>query len=271
MQRFVNKILKGDCLEIMQGIPDGSVDMVLCDLPYGVTQNKWDTIIDMNRLWEAYKRIIKSDGVIALTAQGLFTARLIMSNYQWFKYKIVWIKSRATNFLNVNKQPLRRHEDICVFYQKQPYYNPQKVQGVPYDKGVRKDNQSGNYGAFNPGRIYNKDGLRFPVDVQFFEEDMIDWVHFKSDEAKGSFHPTQKPVDLGRWLIRTFTKPGQIILDNCCGSGSFLVSAVLEHRNFIGIEMDELSFHTHGIKANFIDICKARVKTAYSQRGELLF
>lgn len=139
LERYLNKVIQGDCLEVMEGIPDKSIDMVLCDLPYGITQNRWDSIIDLDKLWVRYKRIIKDNGVIALTAQGLFTAKLIMSNERLFKYKIVWIKSKSTNFLNVTKQPLRKHEDICIFYKKQPTYNPQMVNGEAYDKGIRKD------------------------------------------------------------------------------------------------------------------------------------
>jgi site-specific DNA-methyltransferase (adenine-specific) len=123
----------------MKEIPDKSIDMILCDLTYGTTQNKWDSVINLDKLWAHYKRIIKDNGAIALTAQGLFTAKLIMSNEKLFKYKIVWIKSKSTNFLNAKKQPLRKHEDICLFYKKQPTYNPQMTNGVAYDKGVRKD------------------------------------------------------------------------------------------------------------------------------------
>lgn len=136
---FVNRVIEADCLQVMPLIPDKSIDMILCDLPYGTTQNKWDSVIDLEKLWAEYMRIIKDNGVIVLTSQGLFTARLIMSNESWFKYKIVWIKSKSTNFLNAKKQPLRKHEDICVFYNQQPTYHPQMTQGECYDKGVRKD------------------------------------------------------------------------------------------------------------------------------------
>ncbi|KZX12767.1 DNA adenine methyltransferase YhdJ [Methanobrevibacter curvatus] len=125
LKNFVNNVIEGDCLNVMKKIPSNSVDMVLCDLPYGTTQNKWDSIIDLNELWKEYKRIIKDNGAIVLTSQGVFTAKLILSNEKWFKYKLVWEKSKATNFLNAKKQPLRKHEDICVFYKKQPVYNPQ--------------------------------------------------------------------------------------------------------------------------------------------------
>ena len=125
IENYVNRIIEGDCLEVMKNIPNKSIDMILCDLPYGTTQNKWDSIIDLDELWKEYKRVIKDNGVIILTSHGVFTAKLILSNEKWFKYKLVWEKSKATNFLNAKKQPLRKHEDICVFYKKQPIYNPQ--------------------------------------------------------------------------------------------------------------------------------------------------
>ena len=145
---FKDKIIQADCLDILPMIPDKSIDMILCDLPYGTTQNKWDSVIDLKKLWKEYKRIIKENGVIVLTSQGVFTAKLILSNESWFKYKIVWIKSKSTNFLNAKKQPLRKHEDICVFYKKQPTYNPQMSEGESYDKGIRKDQYTGSYGDF---------------------------------------------------------------------------------------------------------------------------
>ena len=244
---FVNKVIQGDCLEVMQSIPDRSVDMVLCDLPYGTTQNKWDSVIDLDKLWAEYERIVKDNGAIILTSQGLFTAKLILSNEKSFKYKITWIKSKSTNFLNAKKQPLRKHEDICVFYKKQPIYNPQMTDGEAYDKGIRKDQYTGSYGDFKPRHV-KSNGKRYPNDVVFYEEQPIDdYVYVKTAESEGTvYHPTQKPIELGRYLIKTFTNPGDIVLDNACGSGSFLLSAILENRNFIGIEkkrpilMDEI-------------------------------
>ena len=129
LKDFLNKVILGDCLEVMKKIEDKSIDMILCDLPYGTTQNKWDSVIPLDKLWEEYKRILKPNGVVALTSHGIFTAKLILSNERWFKYKIVWEKSKATNFLNAKKQPLRKHEDICIFYNKQPKYNPQMSEG----------------------------------------------------------------------------------------------------------------------------------------------
>lgn len=172
IQDFINKVIEGDCLNVMPNIPDKSVDMILCDLPYGTTQNKWDSVIDLDKLWQQYMRIIKDNGAIVLTAQGLFTAKLILSNENWFKYKIVWIKSKSTNFLNAKKQPLRKHEDICVFYKRQPTYNPQMTKGESYDKGIRKNQYTGSYGDFKPRHVQS-DGMRYPNDVLFMDDNEL--------------------------------------------------------------------------------------------------
>jgi DNA modification methylase len=244
----------------MEGIPDNSIDMVLCDLPYGTTQNKWDSVIDLEKLWIHYERIIKDKGAIVLTAQGVFTAKLILSNEKLFKYKIVWIKSKSTNFLNAKKQPLRKHEDICIFYKKQPAYNPQMAVGEAYDKGIRKDQYTGSYGDFKPRHVRSH-GERYPNDIVFYEEQPIDdFIYVKTAESEGPvLHPTQKPVELGRYLIRTYTNPGDIVLDNACGSGSFLLSAIVENRNFIGIEKNE-DVLLHKVKPiDYIKICTDRI------------
>lgn len=221
-----NTLFEGDCIEILSKFASNSIDMVLCDLPYGTTQNKWDSVVNLDDLWKEYHRIVKPSGAIVLTSQGIFTAKLIMSNERFFKYKIVWEKSKSTNFLNAKKQPLRKHEDICVFYKKQPHYSPQMQEGKPYNKGVRKDQLSGSYGDFNPIEV-KSDGARYPTDI----------VYFKTAESEGEvFHPTQKPVSLARYLIKTYTKSGDLVLDNTFGSGSFLVGAALEGRDFCGIE-----------------------------------
>lgn len=269
IEEFKNKVIQGDCLDVMPRIPDKSIDMILCDLPYGTTQNKWDSVIDLNKLWAEYKRIIKDNGAIVLTSQGVFTAKLILSNEEWFKYKIVWIKSKATNFLNAKKQPLRKHEDICVFYKNQPTYNPQMTDGESYDKGVRKDQLTGSYGDFKPRHV-KSDGKRYPNDVVFYEEENIDdCVYFKTAESEGKvYHPTQKPVELGRYLIRTYTNPGDIVLDNACGSGSFLVSAYLEDRNFIGIEKNEQVALYKTEPVDYIEVCKNRLKEAGLQKED---
>lgn len=265
LSSFLDKVIQGDCLDVLPSIPKNSIDMILCDLPYGTTQNKWDSVIDLDKLWKQYERIIKDNGAIVLTAQGIFTAKLILSNEKLFKYKIVWIKSKATNFLNAKKQPLRKHEDICVFYKKQPTYNPQMSRGVCYDKGVRKDQFTGSYGDFQPSHV-KSDGERYPNDVIFYEED--DCVYFKTSESEGPvYHPTQKPVELGRYLIKTYTNPGDVILDNACGSGSFLVSAVLENRHFIGIEKNEEALLHKKTPIDYIGVCERRIDSAKKLLG----
>lgn len=244
-----NALFEGDCLEVLESFPDASIDMVLCDLPYGTTQNKWDSVIDLPRLWAAYHRVVKPTGAIVLTSQGIFTAKLILSNERFFKYKLAWEKSKPTNFLNAKKQPLRKHEDICVFYRQQPTYNPQMGEGVAYDKGVRKNQLSGSYGDFKPAHVKSA-GERYPTDV----------IYFKTAESEGRvWHPTQKPIGLARYLIRTYTQPGDIVLDNAFGSGSFLVAAALEGRDFCGIEKNEDVHLFKKDAINYFDVASARL------------
>ena len=241
----INKIYNEDCLEGMKKIEDKSIDMILCDLPYGTTQNKWDSIIPLDSLWEQYNRIIKPNGAIVLTSQGLFTAKLIMSQPQLYKYKWVWEKSKPTNFLNAKKQPLRKHEDVCVFYKKQPTYHPQMTMGDPYNKGVRKDQLSGSYGYFQPVHVFS-DGERYPTDI----------IYVKTAESEGKVvHPTQKPTSLFEYLIKTYTNENELILDNCIGSGTTAISAINANRNYIGFELDK----------QYYDIANQRIKVFQSE------
>ena len=229
MNKIDALLIEDNCLSAMSHIPNRSVDLILCDLPYGTTQNAWDSVIPLDRLWIQYRRILAPKGVVALMSQGPFTARVILSQESIFKYKITWVKSKPTNFLNAKKQPLRKHEDICIFYAQQPSYTPQMQPGEAYDKGVRKNQLTGSYGDFRPSHVKSEGG-RYPTDV----------VYFKTSESEGRvWHPTQKPVELGRYLIRTYTKPGDVVLDNTFGSGSFLVAAATEKRRCIGIEMND--------------------------------
>lgn len=252
---FENRLIEGDCLEVLPEIPSESVDLILCDLPYGTTQNKWDSTIPLDELWDQYLRVVKERGAIVLTAQQAFTARLISSCYDHFKYKIVWKKSKATNFLNAKKQPLRKHEDICVFYKKHPTYNPQMWESDPYDKGTRKDQLTGSYGDFDPVKV-ESDGKRYPTDV----------VYFKTAESEGeTWHSTQKPVSLGRYLIRTYTNEEDIVLDNAFGSGSFLVAAEKENRNFIGIEIND---NVKEFKENDVDLMEVAEKRIERAKSE---
>ncbi|MDP8233603.1 MAG: site-specific DNA-methyltransferase [Candidatus Saelkia tenebricola] len=256
--KFLNQVIEGDCLKVMKEFPSESIDMILCDLPYGITCNKWDSVIPLDKLWQEYTRIIKNNGAIVLTSQGLFTAKLILSNEKLFKYKFIWEKSKPTNFLNVKKQPLRKHEDVCIFYKKQPTYNPQMTNGNPYNKGVRKNQLTGSYGDFSAVEV-KSNGDRYPIDI----------IYFKTAESEGEVvHPTQKPVELGRYLIRTYTNPGDVVLDNTCGSGSFLISALYEGRNFIGIEKNKRGHLFKNKKINYVSYSKKRVVKAYRAMRE---
>jgi len=226
---FINKIICGDCLEVMKDIPDKSIDMILCDLPYGTTACKWDIIIPFKPLWKEYKRIIKDNGAIVLTASQPFTSMLVMSNLEWFKYEWIWEKSRPTRFLLANKLPLLSHENILIFYKNQPIYNPQKWQidekyidrRKNHNTRLQEDGQMA--GIFNPR---NKDnGLRYPFSI----------ISCNSEWNK-KMHPTQKPVALFEYLIKTYTNEGDLVLDNCAGSGTTGVACKNLGRDFILIE-----------------------------------
>jgi len=227
----VNKIHPGDCLELMKEIKDKSIDMILCDLPYGTTQNKWDSIIDLKKLWKEYERIIKDKGVIVLTAQDKFTAKLMLSNEKLHKYNLVWNKVLTSGFLNANRMPLRVHEDICVFYEKLPTYNPQKIKGKKnHSKGSMKTEINNNYGKY--GKQDNTEilgDMKHPKSI----------ITFQKPHPSKSLHPTQKSLELFEWLIRTYTNEGDLVLDNCIGSGTTAIACVQTKRDFIGIELLE--------------------------------
>lgn len=218
-------LLHGDCLELMKDIPDSSVDMILCDLPYGTTRCKWDTVIPFEPLWKQYERIVKPNGAIVLFSAEPFTSALIMSNPKLFRYDLIWDKQRGSDFLNANRKPLRAHENICVFYRSQPTYNKQYWFSTPYKQ--KNGSLSDNYG--NRGRVITEsaNGERNPLTVLSFTRD-----------AK-KMHPTQKPVALLEWLIKTYTNEGETVLDNCMGSGSTGVASMNTGRRFIGMELDE--------------------------------
>ena len=219
---------QGDCLELMKDIPDKSIDMILCDLPYGTTKNKWDSVIPLNKLWNKYERIIKDNGAIVLFSQMPFSAELVHSNLKLFKYEWIWQKDNGTGFLNAKKMPLKIHENILVFYKKLPLYNPQMRTGFkPYK--CKQGRHSTNYGAYEQGHITESNGERYPIDI----------IKFKKDSG---LHPTQKPVELLEYLIKTYTNENETVLDNCMGSGSTGVACVNTNRNFIGYELDEHYF-----------------------------
>lgn len=226
----LNKVYLGDCLELMPKIADKSVDMVLCDLPFGTTRNKWDIIIPLEPLWQQYNRIIKDNGAIVLFGQQPFTSMLVMSNPKMFKYEWIWEKESGSGFLNAKKSPLKIHENILVFYKNQPAYNPQMRTGFkPY---TCKQGGIGNNYDFkhNKETVTENNGERYPVDI----------IKFNRDKEK--YHSTQKPVELLRYLIRTYTNENDVVLDNTMGSGSTCVAAIREKRNFIGIELNDEYF-----------------------------
>ena len=229
---MIDCIINGDCIEVMAQIPAKSIDLILCDLPYGVTQNKADTIIPFADLWEQYNRIIKDSGAILLFGQGLFFIDLINSNRKMYRYDLVWNKELISGFLNAKKMPLRQHEQIAVFYKKLPTYNPQFTEGQPlhsrgYLKNKRKNNNYGEFADVGDSRKGCKD--KYPTSI----------LKFKKPHPSVCVHPTQKPVPLLEYLIKTYTNPGDIVLDNCMGSGSTIFAAINTERHYIGIDINE--------------------------------
>lgn len=237
MIRFNNiELWQGDCLELMKNIPDFSIDAIICDLPYGQTaRNKWDTVLPFDALWAQYKRIIKKNGVIILFGNGMFTADLMTSNRDMWKYNLIWEKTQPTGFLNAKRMPLRSHEDICIFYRKQPTYNPQKTTGHvrKVSKAEHRVNSkiTTNYGVIKELNTYDSTE-RYPKSV---------WK-FAKDSQKSAIHPTQKPVALIEELIKTYTNEGDLVLDNCAGAMSTGVAAINLNRRCILIERDENFF-----------------------------
>ena len=224
-------LYQGDCLELMKDIPDGSVDMILADLPYGTTQNKWDSIIPFEPLWEQYERIIKDNGAIVLTASQPFTTKLIGSNFDLFRYELIWDKKLPTGHLNAKRMPLKRHENVLVFYKKLPVYNPQFTKGEPYDKGFAL-RLSENWGKQVAVSGKNASGRRYPTSL----------IVKSNANQRVKLHPTQKPVALFEYLIKTYTNEGDTVLDNVMGSGTTGVACKNLNRNFIGIELDDEYF-----------------------------
>lgn len=231
---MIDKLYLGDCLEVMNDIPDGSVDMVLCDLPYGVlNQNnegaKWDVIIPFEPLWKQYLRVCKENAAIVLFSSGMFTAKLMMSQPDLWRYNLVWDKCTTTGFLNANRMPLRQHEDICVFYRSLPVYNPQMKTGIIHSRqhGNLKNNCYGDYDMQSHHVITNE---YYPTSIIKFS---------KGADMQNDYHPTIKPTELLQYLIITYTNKGNLVLDNTMGSGSTCVAAVKEHRHYIGIEKNK--------------------------------
>lgn len=242
----MNTLILGDCLKEMVN-SHVTVDMILCDPPFQVTKNPKDIALPFRKMWEGFNKVIKENGCIALFAQGLFYVDLVNSNRSMFRYDLVWDKVLTTGFLNAKRCPLRVHEQIAIFYKKTPVYNPQFTEGQPlHGRGTAYKEQpikNQNYGKFEVTEDVRAGSTqKYPTSV----------VRFKKPHPASSVHPTEKSVDLCRWLIRTYTNPGDTVLDNCMGSGTTGVAAVLEDRNFIGIEIDPEHFK----------VAKKRVKEA---------
>lgn len=227
-------LYNADMFTILPTLEDDSIDLILTDFPYGTLnkRNKWDTIIDYEVFWKEANRVCKENAAVISTAAQPFTSVLISSNYRNFKYTMVWEKSKATGYLNAKKQPMRAHEDIVVFYRKQPTYNPQMTQGDPYNKGSAVRDCEAYSEQTKEIHVKSDTGLRYPRSVQYFV----------TAESEGKHHPTQKPVNLYRWLVRTYTNEGDTILDPCMGAGTTGIAATIEGRNFIGIEREKEYF-----------------------------
>jgi len=233
-------LMQGDCLERMKEIPDGSVDMVLTDPPYGTTQCSWDSVIPLEPMWNQLKRVIKPNGAIVIMANEPYSSVLICSNPKDFKYRWDWIKNKSTGFLNAKKQPLRCVEDICVFYKKQPTYNPQKTTGhKPVNSFTKHTSDGETMGKTKIGFSGGGQTDRYPKNI--IEIPVVNNDGTSSDGVKT--HPTQKPVALMEYLIRTYSDEGDSVLDFSIGSGTTGVAAQNLNRKFIGIELDEIYFN----------------------------
>ena len=243
----LNKIYNEDCLVGMKDIPDKSVDMILCDLPYGTTACKWDTIIPFEPLWEQYERVIKDNGAIVLTSSQPFTSALIMSKPELFKHEWIWKKQKPTNFYQVKQQPLKEHESVLVFAKKRITYNPQGTVPVNIKNG-RKNKSSNLYSKYDGGDYVQKVG-NYPRSILFYP----------TEGDKYRIHPTQKPVALFEYLIKTYTNKGETILDNCMGSGTTAIAAINTNRNYIGFELDK----------KYCELANNRIKEFISEKEEL--
>lgn len=233
------RLMHGDCLDLMKGLPAGSVDMVLCDLPYGMTRNKWDSVIPFEPLWREYRRVCKPTAAIVLNCQQPFSSALVLSNPREFRYMLYWDKHLKTNFLNAKKQPLRQVEEIAVFYRRQCHFAPPEKRGKSHVRCAPEKAGSKNYNSYKT-RIVT-------ISTEYCATSLI--TDYPKIISKGG-HPTQKPVSLLEYLIKTYTVEGETVLDNCMGSGSTGVAAVNTGRKFIGIELDD----------HYFDIAKSRIE-----------
>jgi site-specific DNA-methyltransferase (adenine-specific) len=233
VDKYLNTIIHGDCLKVMSELPKDCVDMILCDLPYGVTaRNKWDVVIPFEPLWEQYTRVAKQNAAVVLTATQPFASQLIVSNPKLFRYDLIWEKNKKTGFLNAKKMPLRAHECILVFYRSLPIYNPQKTTGhKPVNSYTKHTSDGLNYGETKRGISGGGQTDRYPISVLRFP--------VVNNDSEDKFHSTQKPVELFEYLIRTYTDERMVVLDNCIGSGTTAIAALKTNRQYIGIEIEE--------------------------------
>ena len=251
-----NALYNADCFDVFSEIQDASIDAIICDLPYGVTQNEKDVMLPFDRLWEQYNRVIKENGAILLFAQGLFYVDLVNSNRKMFKYDLVWDKILTSGFLNANRMPLRSHEQIAVFYKKQPTYNPQFTEGEPsHSKGTKyltKTQTNQNYGEFKPLEETDQDtSKKHPKSI----------IQFQKPHPSIAVHRTEKSVEMLEWLVRTYTNEGDVVLDNTMGSCTTGLASVKNKRLFIGIEKDE----------KYYDISVKRMKDYFKTKQSALW
>ena len=242
-----NKVYLGDCLELMKDIADKSIDMILCDLPYGTTACKWDVIIPFDKLWEQYHRIIKDNGAIVLTASQPFTSLLVCSNLQMFKYNIIWDKKKPSSVLHAKIQPLRKHEDILIFAKNKTTYNPQMEEAKQRSFKDTKYNNGEAFGGVDKIRSFDNKGLKYPKSI----------IEISNANQIGKVHPTQKPVALFEYLIKTYTNEDDLVLDNCAGSGTTAIACLNTNRNCILIEKEE----------KYYNVIQDRIKNYIKKEG----
>lgn len=223
------KLILGDCLDILPSIDSGSIDCIICDLPYGTTYANWDSIIDLGRLWEQYKRVIRGNGAIVLTSNQPFTTKLIQSNFEWFRYEWIWNKENASNFANAKKQPLKQHENVLIFSKSQPPYYPVKYMGKKNHRQGKSTSNTSETRLISKRVEDDLSGMKYPKSI----------LNFPKHSSQCGFHPTQKPIELIEYLINTYTKEGEVVLDNAMGSGTTGAACARLNRKFIGIERDE--------------------------------
>jgi len=243
----INKIYNQDCYELLQEIESGTVDLLLQDTPFGCTQNEWDIKPDLPKMWGEWERVTKENGAMIFFATQPFASELILSNQKNFRYDLIWYKALGTGFLNANKMPMRNHEMILVFYRKLPTYNPQMAVGKMRMKGSKKGNATTNYGSYEG---------KTKVDDQYYPQSVIDFSN--GDRTSENDHPTQKPLDLIRYLIQTFSNENDLVFDGYMGSGTTAHACILEKRNFIGAEMNK-DYYEKSMKRLELELCQTKL------------